>query len=55
MADWKEFPAEWAVIAQKGVDEELAHRPAEVGNTPETLAEWRDKMLIEELKLHHKL
>ena len=55
MADWKEFPAEWAGIAQKGVDEELAHRPAEVGNTPETLAEWRDKMLIEELKLHHKL
>lgn len=55
MADWKEFPAEWADIAQKGVDEELAHRPAEVGNTPETLAEWRDKMLIEELKLHHKL
>lgn len=55
MADWKEFPDTWADIAQKGVDEELKHRPAETGNTPETLAAWRDKMLIEELKLHGKL
>jgi len=55
MADWKEFPAEWSDIAQKGVDEELAHRSPEIGNTPETLAEYRDHMLIEELKLHGKL
>ena len=55
MADWKEFPAEWSDIAQKGVDEELSHRTPETGNTPETLAEYRDRMLIEELKLHGKL
>jgi 3-hydroxyacyl-CoA dehydrogenase len=55
MADWKEFPAEWADIAQRGVNEELSHRTPETGNTPETLAEYRDHMLIEELKLHGKL
>ena len=55
MADWKEFPAEWADIAQRGVNEEFSHRTPETGNTPETLAEYRDHMLIEELKLHGKL
>lgn len=55
MADWKEFPAEWSDIAQRGVDEELSHRTPETGNTPETLAAYRDRMLIEELKLHGKL
>lgn len=55
MADWKEFPAEWGDVAQAGVDEEIAHRSPEIGNTPETVAEYRDHMLIEFLKLHGKL
>ena len=55
MADWKEFPKDWAKIAQKGVEEELSHRNAEIGNTHASLEEYRDKMLIEILKLHHKL
>ena len=55
MADWKSLPAEWAHVAQEGVDAELAARPASKGNTPETLAEYRDHMLIELLKLHEKL
>lgn len=55
MADWKSFPPEFAQVAQDGVDVELAARPAEKGNTPEGLAEYRDHMLIELLKLHGKL
>lgn len=55
MADWKEFPEEWAEIAQKGVDEEIANRPEEKGNTHESLENYRDHMLIELLKLHGKL
>lgn len=55
MADWKEFPPEWAQIAQKGVDEEIANRTPETGNTKESLQEYRDHMLIELLKLHGKL
>lgn len=55
MADWKSFPKEWAETAQKGVDEELKNRTAEIGNTRESLANYRDHMLIELLKLHGKL
>lgn len=55
MADWKSFPREFAQVAQEGVDAELAARPAEIGNTPESLASYRDHMLIELLKLHGKL
>ena len=55
MADWKSFPPEFAQVAQDGVNEELAARPAEKGNTPESLAAYRDRMLIELLKLHGKL
>lgn len=55
MADWKSFPPEFAQVAQEGVDEELAARPAEIGNTPESLADYRDHMIIEILKLHGKL
>ena len=55
MADWKSFPPEFAQVAQDGVNDELAARPVEKGNTPEGLAEYRDHMLIELLKLHDKL
>lgn len=55
MADWKEFPKEWAQTAQEGVNEEISHRPAEIGNTRESLEDYRDHMLIELLKLHNKL
>ena len=55
MADWKSFPPEFAQAAQEGVNAELTARPAEIGNTPESLAEYRDHMIIEILKLHGKL
>lgn len=55
MADWKDFPKEWGQVAQEGVNAEIANRPAEIGNTKESLQEYRDHMLIELLKLHKKL
>mgnify|MGYP004649619043 FL=1 len=55
MADFKEFPEEFGKIARDGVEEEMKNRPAEIGNDDTSLAEYRDKMLIEMLKLHKKL
>ena len=55
MADFKDFPEEFPEIARKGVEEALKNRPQEIGNDDQSLAEYRDKMLIEILKLHHKL
>ncbi len=55
MADFKEFPKEWPEIARKGVDETIKNRSKEIGNTDETLAQYRDDMLVELLKLHHML
>ncbi len=55
MAAWTEWPDEWPDIAQEGVNKAIANRPAEIGNTTEGLAEYRDDMLIALLKLHNKL
>ena len=55
MADFKDFPEEFPEIARKGVEEAMKNRPAEIGNNNQSLAEYRDKMLIELLKLHNKL
>lgn len=55
MADWKEFPTEWPKIAKEGVMKELQQRSADIGNDIESLAKYRDDMLISFLKLHHKL
>lgn len=55
MADFKDFPEEFGQIAREGVEEELKNRKPEIGNDDKSLAEYRDKMLIEMLKLHNKL
>ena len=55
MADFKEFPHDWPSIAREGVIDAMNNRPKEIGNDDESLAEYRDKMLIEMLKLHNKL
>lgn len=55
MADFKDFPKEFANIAQEGVNEEIKNRDENIGNDNASLAEYRDKMLIELLKLHNKL
>jgi 3-hydroxyacyl-CoA dehydrogenase len=55
LGNWTKYPDDLAETAQAGVDEELAHRPPEIGNDVEGLAEYRDRMLIEILKLHKRL
>lgn len=55
MADFKEIPEEFGKIARAGVEEEMKNRSPEIGNDDASLAEYRDKMLIEMLKLHKKL
>lgn len=55
MADWKELPPLFSQIARDGVEEALKNRTSEIGNDDKSLAEYRDKMLIEILKLHNKI
>jgi 3-hydroxyacyl-CoA dehydrogenase len=55
MAAWMRYPDDGPHFAQQVIYSYLAKRPAEIGNTLETLMEYRDKMLIELLKLHKKL
>ena len=42
-------------IAGKGVEEEIANRDPELGNTVESLNKWRDKALVEILKIQKML
>lgn len=43
------------LILAKGVDEEIANRPAETGNTVESVIEWRDKQFAKILKMYGML
>ena len=55
MADWKHMPNDvYGDIAQESVDQMMANFPDEIGHTNEEISRYRDKMLIEILKLHHK-
>lgn len=55
MARWTVYPDGWPETAQAGVDEALSKRPPELGNDRESLARYRDRMLLQILKLHGKL
>ncbi len=51
-----EVPKEYSFeIAPQGVNEQMANRPSDTGNTREEIIAYRDKMLIEILRLHNKL
>lgn len=54
MANWTENPQNWAEVAQPGVDEEMRNFPDYIGHTNDACREYRDRMLIEILKLHRK-
>lgn len=55
MADWKHMPNDvYGEIAQASVDEMMKNFPDEIGHTNAEIAKYRDKMLIEILKLHKK-
>lgn len=51
-ATWCEFTDEIKKKTVDGVHEAIKNRPAEIGNTHESLAKYRDGMLFEILKLH---
>lgn len=52
LGNWIKYPDDWPEVAQEGIDETLAHRDPAIGNDNASLAAYRDKMLIELLKLH---
>lgn len=54
MANWTKFPDE-TLSALDEIDEVIKNRPVDIGNSKENLKEYRDKMLIEILKLHNKI
>lgn len=55
LGNWIKYPDDWPEVAQAGIDEALAHRDPAIGNDNESLAAYRDKMLIEILKLHERV
>lgn len=55
MADWKEMPHSYIDQADAGIAEEIAHLPEQMGKTIPELAQYRDSMLIQLLRLHQKL
>lgn len=56
MANWKTMnPILWGKFAQQEVEKEIANFPAHIGNTTEECRAFRDKVLVEVLKLHGKL
>ena len=55
MASWTHQPDNWDEVAQPGVDQEMANFPDYIGHTNADCIAYRDKMLIEILKLHKKL
>ena len=55
MADWKEMPQSYIDQADAGIAEEIDHLPEQMGKTIPELAQYRDAMLIQLLRLHQKL
>jgi 3-hydroxyacyl-CoA dehydrogenase len=50
-----ELPENWGEVATQGAKETMEHMPDCIGHTREEIAQFRDKVLIELLKLHEKL
>ena len=55
LGNWIKYPDDWPEVAQEGVNETLSHRSPGIGNDSASLAAYRDKMLIEILKLHENI
>lgn len=48
-------PENWGEVAEKGVADEFASNPDFMGHNRQEVASFRDNVLVELLKLHHKL
>jgi len=56
MANWTHMPnAEYGPIAKESIDKMMAEYPDYIGHTNAECSKYRDKMLIDILKLHKKL
>lgn len=55
MANWKQFPGNLAELTSNGIQEALEQRTEKEGRTIPEIAAYRDKMLLELLKMHDKL
>ena len=55
MASWTHQPDNYAELAQPQIDQEMANFPDAIGHTNADCIAYRDKMLINLLKLHKKL
>ncbi|WP_258359127.1 3-hydroxyacyl-CoA dehydrogenase family protein [Moorella sulfitireducens] len=55
MATWSKEPEGWPDVAYEGVLREIENRPPELGKTVGEIAEFRDTVLLELLKLHRKI
>lgn len=53
LGNWIKYPDDWPEVAQDGINRAMANRPAEIGNDNDSLAAYRDLMLMEILKLHN--
>ena len=54
IAAWDTIPADYGDKAQAAVNEMMKNNPDEIGHTNEEISAYRDKMLVEILKLHNK-
>ena len=54
IASWDTLPDDYGAKAQAEIDKMMANFPDEIGHNNHDIAQYRDKMLIEILKLHHK-
>lgn len=55
ISDMKEVPEEWADLSGEQIVPLMENMPDFVGHTKEKIAEFRDYMLVEMLKMHRKL
>lgn len=54
IAAWDTIPADYGTLAQTQIDEMMKNYPDEIGHNNTDIAKYRDKMLINILKLHNK-
>jgi len=55
LAKWDTYPLEWYGKLEEGINEELADRPEEQGRDIPSIEVWRDKALLDILRIHGKI
>ena len=55
LSNLTEIPAKWLDCIEGGVSEEMENLPEEIGHTAKEISDFRDRVLIELLRLHGKI